>query len=87
MQRVEKDTIDALEHSLAYHVHHFPGTTTTVAIAVLPNGFTVGVGKSACLDQAMFDADVGVTIAKEQARKQSVEMLWALEGYKVKSAP
>jgi len=42
--RVTEDQIEALCGSLTVHVHHFPKTTSTVAIAALPDGFVAGVG-------------------------------------------
>jgi hypothetical protein len=47
--RVTQDQIDQLHCSLRVLTHHFPGTTCTVAIAMLPDGFVAGVGHSACI--------------------------------------
>lgn len=63
--KVEKRYIDNLVDSLTYHTHHFPGTTCTVAIAVLPDGFVAGAGKSACIDPTLFNSDTGYDIAIE----------------------
>lgn len=86
MLKVEKRTIDALMNSLTFHTHHFPGTTCTVAVAVLPDGFVVGTGKSACISPAMFDSDIGYDIAVENARTDAVNRLWEMEGYRLKQA-
>lgn len=58
--RVEKRTIDDQMESLTFHTHHFPGTTCTVAIAVLPDGFVAGAGKAPVLIQhfSMLKQDV-----------------------------
>lgn len=84
MLKVEKRTIDALTDSLTFHAHHFPGTTCTVAVAVLPDGFVAGTGKSACIDPAMFDGNIGYDIAVENARTDAVNRLWEMEEYRLK---
>lgn len=82
--KVEKRAIDNLVDSLTYHTHHFPGTTCTVAIAVLPDGFVAGTGKSACIDPALFSSDTGYDIAIENARADAVNRPWELEGWRMK---
>lgn len=57
-----------------YHV--FPGTTVTVCLLRLRNGFTV-IGESACASPENFDAELGRKIARDQARNK----IWQLEGY------
>lgn len=52
------------------------GTTLTVCVHVLKNGFTV-TGESACASVDQFDAAIGRTIACENARQK----IWQLEGY------
>lgn len=70
-------TIDHI-HSLVvdedYHV--FQGTTLTVCVLTLKNGFTV-TGESACADPANFSFEKGMEYSKEQA----IEKIWLLEGY------
>lgn len=53
----------------------------TICVLVLNNGFTV-VGKSACASPENFDAELGAKIARDDARNQ----IWALEGYRLRSA-
>lgn len=79
--RVTPDQIDHLHCSLRVLTHHFPGTTCTVAVAALPDGFVAGVGHSACISATNFDADVGAQIAKRNALNAAREKLWELEGY------
>lgn len=79
--RVTQDHIDQLHCSLRVLTHHFPGTTCTVAVAALPDGFVVGVGHSACISAANFDVDIGEQIAKRNALNAAREKLWELEGY------
>lgn len=53
-----------------------PGTTLTICILTLENGFTV-TGESAAASAENFDANIGMKIARENARNK----IWALEGY------
>ena len=57
-----------------YHV--FAGTTFTVCLLTLKNGYTV-CGESACASPENFNAEIGRKIARENARNK----IWALEGY------
>jgi hypothetical protein len=59
--------------------HRFPGTTLTVCLLELANGFCV-TGESACADPGNFDAELGRMIARDKAR----DRIWALEGYLLK---
>lgn len=52
----------------------------TICVLVLKNGFTV-VGKSACASPENYNEELGIKIAREDARKQ----IWALEGYNLRS--
>lgn len=59
--------------------HVFPGTTTTICLLTLKNGFTV-TGESACVSAANFDAELGRGIARSDA----INKIWLLEGYLLK---
>ncbi|HEY0200652.1 MAG TPA: Gp49 family protein [Burkholderiaceae bacterium] len=83
--RVTLDQIDALHASLVVFTHHFPGTTTTVAIATLPNGFVAGTGRSSCVSPANFDAKIGERIATQNALDVARENLWEMEGYRLRT--
>jgi hypothetical protein len=72
--RITPDRIDETIVGEDYHV--FPGTTVTVVILKLENGFTV-TGESACASPENFNEELGRKIARAQAR----EKIWALEGY------
>lgn len=76
--RLSPADIDAAITREDYHV--FPGTTLTVCMLVLQNGFCV-VGKSAAASPENFDEELGRKIAREDARSQ----IWALEGYRLRS--
>ncbi len=81
--RVTKEQIDALVDSLIFKTHLVEGTTTTVAVAILPSGFTAAVAESACASPENFDADLGVKIAISRATDRARNKLWELEGYRL----
>lgn len=54
--------------------------TLTVVVLKLRSGFCL-VGKSACISPELFDKDLGLKIAYNDARDQ----LWELEGYRLKN--
>ena len=72
--RVTPQQIDEQIVGEQYHV--FEGTTVTVCLLHLRNGFTV-TGESACASPENFDPKVGRDIAKRNAR----DKIWSLEGY------
>lgn len=84
--RVTADEIDALCNDLVIHTHYFPGTTTTVAVATLPDGFVVATGHSACISPENFKAHIGVKIASDNARAAARSKLWELEGYLLRAS-
>ena len=84
--RVTPEQINALVDGLTFQTHRFPGTTSTVAIAVLPNGFVAAVGHSAAARRENFDAEIGEQIAISNARTEARKKLWELEGYVLKKA-
>lgn len=79
--RITPERIDALANSLIYKASRVPDTTTTLCVAMLPNGFVVSTGMSACVDPANFDEVKGVKYAMEDAQKKAIDKLWELEGY------
>ena len=54
------------------------GSTTTVCVIELDNGYTV-TGYSACVDPANFDIGLGVKYSREDA----YEKLWPLLGFEL----
>ena len=84
--RVNTEHIDALCNDLVIHTHHFPGTTTTVAVATLPDGFVVATGYSACISAKNFDADIGARFASGNALTAARSKMWELEGYLLRAA-
>lgn len=72
--RITEDDINAAIVDEQYHV--FPGSCLTVCCLTLRNGFTV-TGESACASPANFNAEIGRSIARENARRK----IWAFEGY------
>lgn len=77
--RVTPEMIDEAIKAEAYYV--FPGTTLTVCCLTLANGYQV-VGESASASPENFDAEIGRKIARGNARNK----IWALEGYRLRSA-
>lgn len=56
------------------------GTTLTICVIQLPNGFCV-TGESAAASPENFQEDIGQKLAFEKAR----DKVWELEGYRLKS--
>lgn len=75
--RLTPSDIDAAIAAEQYHV--FEGTTLTVCMLTLTNGFNV-TGESAAASPSNFDPEIGRKIAKDNARNK----IWALEGYLLK---
>lgn len=77
--RVTPDMIEAAvnkEVPVAWHV--FPGTTQTVCMITLVNGFTI-LGDSACASPENFDEQLGRRLAYEDAKKK----IWPFLGFKL----
>jgi len=69
------------EAIIAEQYHIFPGTTVTVCVLTLRNGFNT-VGYSAAASPDNFDEEIGRKIAKDNARQK----VWSLEGYLLKQS-
>jgi hypothetical protein len=80
--RVTKAQIDALVAKLVCKAVTFEGTTSTLAIAML-DGFTVGIGFSACVNKENFNQEIGERLATQDALKKAENKLWELEGYRL----
>lgn len=73
----EKVTNATLDAAIVEHIFLNPlGTTLTVCVIKLRNGFTV-TGESACVDPANYRREIGEKIAYDNARNK----IWLLEGY------
>ena len=72
--RVTPERLEQVIVSEQYHV--FDGSTLTVCVLTLRNGYTV-VGESACVDPANFNAELGRKISRDNAKNK----IWTLEGY------
>lgn len=81
---VSFEEIQKLVDSLDFKFAIVEDTTTTICKAVLPNGFTVGTGESACVNTANFNKELGEKYAKERAIEDAKNELWKLEGYLLK---
>lgn len=76
--RITPAKIDAQIKDEYYHV--VPGTTLTICVLFLQNGFTV-TGESAAASPENFDEEVGRRVSRDNARNK----IWALEGYLLRS--
>lgn len=75
--RLTPEHIDSVIESTEYH--HFPGTTVTVCMLTLKNGFKV-IAHSTAVSPENFDEQIGQAIAFDNARNK----VWELEGYLLK---
>lgn len=82
--RVTPGQIEALMQKVSYHVHVVDGTTTTIAVAIMDNDFTLATGLSACASPENFDEELGRKIAIDDAATKARNELWKLEGYRLK---
>ena len=72
--RITAELIDSKIQAEQFHV--FPGTTMTVCLLTLENGYhTVGYSASASAEN--FDVEIGRKLARDHARSE----IWRLEGY------
>lgn len=75
-------TKEHIENAIVAETYHrFPGTTLTVCVLTLYNGFNV-TGESACASPENFDEAIGRMAALEAAKQK----IWWLEGYLLKFA-
>lgn len=80
--RVTPDRINELMGRIAYASDVRPlGSTTTLMHAFLDGEFYLATGKSACVSAENFNAELGMSIATENAKAAAREKLWELEGY------
>jgi hypothetical protein len=76
-KRVTPEMLEQEIVAEAYHV--FPGTTMTICLLTLKNGFSV-TGESACAIPANFDAEIGKGIARANAKQK----IWAHLGFRLR---
>lgn len=62
------------------YFHVPPGTTLTLCVLTLWNGYTV-VGESACASPENFDEEIGRRLSFANAFNK----IWALEGYRLRT--
>lgn len=74
---ITPDYVRSLVTGADYHI--FPGTTVTICLLRLRNGFTV-TGESACANAANFDVQLGRDIAHSRA----LDKVFQLEAYLLK---
>lgn len=70
-------TPEKIQDTIKYEYYHVvPGTTMTICVLTLQNGFQV-TGESAAVSLENFDEEIGRKIARDNA----VDKIWSLEGY------
>lgn len=82
--KVQASHIGRLVDSLTFIYERVGGTTTTGCWALLPNGYQVGYGESACVDPNEYDQAKGEMYARERCIQAATHKLWDLEGYLLK---
>jgi len=79
--RVTKGQIDAMMERVQYVGGRVGDTTSTVVHAFLDGDFLLASGHSACVSPENFNADLGFSVAKDEAEAKARDQLWLLEGY------
>ena len=82
--RITPDVIEALLSDVTYHVSQPIGTTSTIVTAFDRNGFSLCTEIMACASADNFDADLGEKYGIEKCEASARDMLWKLEGYRLK---
>lgn len=75
--RIKPEQVDAKIKEEQFYT--FPGTTVTVCLLTLENGFSV-TGVSAAASPENYDEEIGNRIARDNARDE----IWKLEAYLLK---
>lgn len=71
---MRKLTLDYIKSLIVNAEYQRFGDTSTVCVLTLRNGFTV-TGESACINKAVFDAEIGQKVAYDNA----VNKIWRYE--------
>ncbi len=79
--KVSFEHINKLIGQCEFSFHVVEGTTTTACWVILPNGFQIGYGESACVDPTNYNQELGERYAFERAEADATNNLWKLEGY------
>lgn len=75
--RVTPDDLDA--EIVGEEYYNFPGTTVTICLLTLKNKYNL-VGESACASTENFDEEIGMQLAKDNAKNK----LWGLLGFRLR---
>ena len=82
--RVDLEAINELMSGVTYHTSQPKGTTTTIVTAFDANGFSLCTEIMACASPENFNAELGVKYGVEKCADSAKNMLWKLEGYRLK---
>ena len=81
--RITPQRVDELMAGVQYSTHLVPGTTTVLATAIMPSGFTLCTVESACASPANFKLQLGIEIAIRKATDKARDELRRLEAYRL----
>jgi hypothetical protein len=80
--RIHPEDIDALMARVTFINDVAPNNTTSTFVhAFLDGQFHLASGHSACVSKANFDPEMGLDIARRDAKAKAIAKLWELEGY------
>lgn len=82
--RITPDYIEYLLCKVTYHTSQPEGTTSTIVTAFDGNGFSLCTESMACASPENFNAELGVKYGIKKCEASAREMLWMLEGYRLK---
>jgi hypothetical protein len=84
--RVTLAMVEEILATVTYSTRVVEGTTSTVAVAILPSGFVLATGLAACVARENFNPALGIEMAISKARDLAREAIWQHEGYRLSQA-
>lgn len=84
--RVTPAMVEEILATVTYDTRVIQDTTTTISAAILPSGFVLATGMSACAARENFNPALGIEMAISKARDAAREALWKFEGYRLSQA-
>lgn len=84
--RVTPAMVEEILATVTYSTRVVEGTTSTIAVAILPSGFVLATGMAACVARENFNPALGVERAISKARDLAREAIWQHEGYRLSQA-
>lgn len=84
--RVTLAMVEEILATVTYSARVVEGTTSTVAVAILPSGFVLATGLAVCVARENFNPALGIERAISKARDLAREAIWQHEGYRLSQA-